>query len=223
VIKRVLIFAAAVVFAQTGHAASADERIRLLPYDPNQVAGLSVSPGYAAVVELGADEAIQNVVVGNSAVWQVTADSSGQRIIVKPLAGAMTTNMIVVTDARRYAFLLDSNGGEGRDLFVLRFTYPEKTALAPSPSSPIATYKLRGTKSLFPAAMHDDGKHTTITWSDQTLLPAIFAVGEGGQEGIVNGRMVGRNYVIEGISPKFVLRLGDAQAVASRKKTKVRK
>jgi len=54
-------------------------------------------------------------------------------------------------------------------------------------------------------------------------LPAVFALEEGGKEAIVNGRMVGGDYVIEGTSPKYVLRLGDARAIASRHVTKARK
>lgn len=222
-IRRTSVFLFAAALAQIAHSAPVDERIRLVTYDPNQVFNLSVGPGYAAVVELGADETIQNVVVGNITGWQVTPDSSGQRIVIKPLAGAPTTNMIVVTETRRYTFLLDSNGGQSRDLFVLSFRPSDPNALGTSQSIPVATYKLSGTKTLFPETMNDDGKRTIITWNDKVLLPAVFAVGEGGQEEMVNGRMLGANYVIEGIFPKFVFRLGNAKAVASRSKIKVRK
>lgn len=219
---RMLILAALAVLAQPAQATPPDERIRLLPYEPDQVVTLAVSPGYAAVVELSPGEAIENVVVGNSAVWQITANSSSDRIIVKPLANATATNMIVVTDARRYAFLLDTNGGASQGLFVLRFSYPETSSAASASSAAAATYKLSGAKNLFPVAMHDDGKRTIITWKDQASLPAVFAVADGGREAIVNGRMVGSDFVVEGTSPKFVFRLGDARAVASRKMLKTR-
>ena len=217
--RRWPILAAAIAIASAGHAVQPDPRVQLLPYEADQVVTLSVSPGYAAVVELGADEVIQNVVVGNSAVWQVTANSSSDRIIVKPLDGAATTNMIVVTDARRYVFLLEPFGAGSQGTFVLRFTYPDSPARMAA-SSPVATYRLSGAKSLYPSAMRDDGTRTTITWTEQTALPAVFALGEGGKEAIVDGRMVGSDYVIEGTSNKFVFRLGDARAVASRKMLK---
>jgi type IV secretion system protein VirB9 len=227
----ILALAVLAAFAPQGMAAvPPDPRVQLLPYESDQVVPLAVAPGYAAVVELAPDEAIQNVVVGNSAVWQVTANSSSDRIIVKPLGDATTTNMIVITDARRYVFMLEPYGGAGGSpgagndgIFVLRFTYPATAAPAKTATAPPATYRLAGARNLFPTSMRDDGQRTTITWSEKTALPAVFALEEGGKEAIVNGRMVGGDYVIEGTSPKYVLRLGDARAIASRRVTKARK
>jgi type IV secretion system protein VirB9 len=220
---RALVLAVAILFGASAQAADQDSRIQLLAYDPDRVVDLAIGFGYAAVIELAPDEAVQNVVVGNSDVWQVTANSSSDRIIVKPLAGAAVTNMIVITDARRYLFQLQPSGGDGQSLYVLRFSYPDKAGAASDPASAaaaLARYKLSGTRGLFPTAMHDDGKRTTIRWAEQAAMPAVFAVGEGGKEAIVNGRMIGGDYVIEGIAPKYMFRLGDAEAVASRKKPK---
>jgi type IV secretion system protein VirB9 len=211
---RSLIFAAAVLLLRPDQVLAADPRIQVVPYAADAVVSLPVTLGYAAVVELGADEEIQNVVVGASAGWQVTANSGADRIIVKPLAGAAHTDMIVVTDVRRYIFMLDP-GGASQDLLVLRFTYPEVAAA--STTAWKAAYKLKGAKKLFPTAMRDDGQRTVITWADQAALPAVFAIGDGGKEAIVNGRMIGADYVIEGISREYVFRLGDTEAVASRK------
>ena len=213
-----LVLAALMVLAQEG---AADQRIRQIPYQADEVVPLSVSPGYAAVVELGSDESIQNVVVGNSSTWQVTASASADRVIVKPLPGASATNMIVVTDVRRYIFMLDSNG-YGQGIFLLKFSYPDvRGAVLAVPSQSVATYRLSGAKRLFPAALHDDGQRTTITWSDQTALPAVFAMADG-KEAIVNGRIVGSDYVIEGTASRYVFRLGDERATASRRTVRTR-
>jgi type IV secretion system protein VirB9 len=228
---RALTLAVIAAFAQQGLAAAPpDARVQLLPYESDQVVPLAVAPGYAAVVELAPDEAIQNVVVGNSAVWQVTANSSSDRIIVKPLGDATTTNMIVITDARRYVFLLEPQGGAsgspgagGEGLFVLRFTYPASAAPAKAAAAAPATYRLAGARNLFPSAMRDDGQRTTITWPDKAALPAVFALEEGGKEAIVNGRMMDGDYVIEGTASKYVFRMGDVRAIASRHVIKARK
>lgn len=211
----VLILAAMAFSGQQGGASPMDPRVQLLSYDADRVVPLPIDAGYAAVVELGRDEAIQNVVVGNSAVWQVTASGAGDRVVVKPLAGAIATNMIIVTDLRRYIFLLQPAEGGGQGLFAVRFTYPETPA--PAAATQVATYRFGGAKTLFPSAMRDDGKRTTITWGDHTALPAVFAESDKGGEAAVNGRMVGRDYVIEGTSRRYVFRLGEARAVASRK------
>lgn len=192
-------------------------QIRAIPYSADQVVPLRVSPGYAAIIEFAADEAIDNVVVGNSAGWQVTPNRRGDRLVVKPLAGTAQTNMIVVTDVRRYVFLLGPADRQDDAQFVLRFVYPtlQPVQLAGSPVS--ATYRFGGVKALVPITMSDDGRRTIISWNATTELPAIFAIDRSGREAIVNGRMVGRDYVVEGIAPRYIFRLGRQKATAIRK------
>ena len=214
-----LLLGAALALGQVaGSGRPVDPHIQLVTYDPGQVVTLSVADGYAAVVELGAEERVDSVVVGNSAVWQVTASKRGDHIIVKPLSGAQPTDMIVVTGDRRYVFLLQPAGAGGPAPFVVRFVYPDAAPVALSATSvPIATYRYRGAKALFPIAMSDDGQRTTISWGRDTALPAIFAVEKGGQEAIVNGRMVGGDYVVERTAERFVFRSGTARAIATRR------
>ena len=191
----------------------ADPRIRTLRYSPDSVIDLQVGYGFAAVVELSADERTDSVVVGNTAGWQVTTTKRGDSVVVKPLAGAAATDMVVVTGTRRYVFVLEP--GAGGSLFTVRFTYPDAGPAAVAPA--VATFRFRGAKELFPAEMHDDGHRTFVSWSAGTLLPAIFAIGRDGREAIVNGRMVDNAYVIEAVAPQFVFRLGNGQAVATRR------
>jgi type IV secretion system protein VirB9 len=197
---------------------SSDRRIRLLPYDPEQVVTLSVSPGFASVVELAEDERVENLVVGNSGAWQVTANKRGDRVIVKPLPGAAQTNMVVLTATRRYVFVLDPFGETS---FVMRFSYPQPVQAAVA-VAPEVTYRLRGDKVLFPLAMYDDGRRTVIRWSAQHPLPAVFAM-NGTQERLINGRMVGDDYIIEGASPRYRFRYGGADATAIRQTPKRRR
>lgn len=198
---------------------SADRRIQLLRYDPDQIVTLAVSPGFASVVELGEDERIENVVVGNSAAWQVTANRRGDRVIVKPLAGSSPSNLIVLTGSRRYVFVLDPFGESS---FIMRFTYPQPVQTAAAEPSAAPTYTFRGNKGLFPVAMSDDGRRTVISWSEQNVLPAIFAM-NGRQEQLVNGRMVGNDYIIEGAALRYKFRYGKAEATATRQKPKRRR
>lgn len=197
----------------------ADPRVQSVPYVPDQVVTLAVEPGFAAVVELSPDERVDSVVVGDSAAWAVTANKRGDRVVVKPLGRAGATNMVVVTDQRRYVFLLEPGGG-GPSPFVLRFLYTQNTAtdaVDAVDAAPPVTYRFRGAKTLFPAAMRDDGRRTTVTWGRDTALPAIFAVDASGREGLVNGRMEDGGYVIEGVAPRYVFRLGRARATATRR------
>ncbi|HLL31765.1 MAG TPA: TrbG/VirB9 family P-type conjugative transfer protein [Allosphingosinicella sp.] len=213
---RAIAAAAALLLGAGAQATASDPRVRYLPYDPGQVVNLMVDGGFAAVVELGREESVENVVVGNSAVWQVTVNSSGNRVIVKPLPGAVPTDMILITAERRYVFLLQPSDGSGQGHFLLTFTYPDTGFATAGRSQPALGYKFAGEKALFPKAMRDDGRRTTITWDEKAALPAVFAMAAGGEEAIVNGRMVGRDYVIEGIARRYVFRLGKDRAVATR-------
>lgn len=193
-----------------------DPRVRVVPYDAGRVFTLPVAAGFASVVDLASDETVDSVVVGNSAVWQITETHDGKSVVVKPLAGAVVTNMVIMTDQRRYTFLLDpSPEGAMQTLFALRFSYAEGAR----PSSQVgraATYSLRGDKALFPLRMYDDGTRTTISWSPQAALPAVFVM-DGSKDSVVNGRMVGNNYVIEGVAARYRFRLGDSEAIAVRR------
>ena len=208
-----------VVVQQMTQQMSMDRRIQQLPYNPNQIVTLSVSPGFASIVELGEDERVENLVVGNSAAWQVTANRRGDRVIVKPLAGASPTNMVVLTASRRYMFMLDPFGETS---FVMRFSYPQPVKQPAAAVAPETTYKMRGDKLLFPLAMYDDGRRTVIRWSAQHPLPAIFAL-NGAEERLINGRMMGTDFVIEGASPRYKFRYGSAQATAIRQTPKPRR
>ena len=202
---------------------SGDRRIQLLTYEPDQIVTLAVSPGFASVIELNEDERVENVVVGNSAGWQVTANRRGDRIIVKPLGGAGPSNLIVLTGSRRYVFVLDPFGETS---FIMRFRYPQlvqaAAAVATAAGGAPLGYRFRGNKGLYPLAMSDDGRRTTIRWGEQNVLPAIFAM-SGRQEQLVNGRMVGNDYVIEGAAPRYKFRYGKAEATAIRQTPKRRR
>lgn len=193
-----------------------DPRVRVVAYDPTQVVDLIVDDGFAAMVELGRDEFVENVVVGNSAVWQVTVNGSGNRVVVKPLPGAATTDMILMTAQRRYVFLLHPSAGSGQGQLVLTFTYSDMEPRAAGTAAAPARYRFGGARSLFPSAMRDDGRRTIITWDEKAALPAVFAVGDKGEETLTNGRMIGRDFVIEGTAMRYVFRLGDDRAVATR-------
>lgn len=208
-----------------------DARIQTVAYDPNQVVQLRVADGYATLVELSSDERVENVVVGNSAAWQVTANRQGDRLAVKPLAGAVSTNMTVVTDVRQYVFLLEPAAGAEATPFLLRFSYPGSGmgpggggGVAQSSAAPAVlpgTYKLSGATELRPRDIFDDGRRTTIIWDAGLPLPATFAVDRRGREQLVNGRMVGERYVVEGIAPRYVFKLGKRDAAAVRVIAKV--
>ena len=66
----------------------ADNRIRTLAYDPEQIVRILGKPGIQSTIEFAADERIENVAVGDSSAWQITPNRRASLLFVKPLARA---------------------------------------------------------------------------------------------------------------------------------------
>jgi type IV secretion system protein VirB9 len=216
--------AAMIALAPAGLAAqvrptpgSGDPRIQTVLYDADQVVQLQGTPGFQIDVEFAADEAIENVAVGDSAAWQVTPNRRGDHLFVKPLMSGVTTNMTVVTSARTYFFEL-APLSDGAMAYTVRFRYPSALAAADdgAATNVEGRYRLSGAHALRPSRIADDGVHTYIEWPRETSLPAVYALNNLGQETLVNGGMRDGLFVIDGISQRLVFRIDSNVARADR-------
>lgn len=220
--KLVATLAAAALFASAPAWASVsprpgtgDPHIQTVDYDPQQVVVLSACLGYALTIEFSPDERIENVSVGNSAVWQASVNKGADRLFVKPMQGAADTDMTVVTDSRVYTFELRPSPSP--DAYLVRFRYP--TAAAASAAKVVVepgVYRFGGAKSLRPAEMTDDGRRTTITWPADAVIPAVSIVAPDGKEALANGAIRNGRYVIDQIADRYVFRAGGRKAYAQR-------
>ena len=197
----------------------ADPRIQSMPYDAGRVVPLRVAPRHQLTVIFSPDEHIENVAIGDSEAWQVTANNRGDSLFIKSLQSGAPTNMTVITDARVYSFELTPAANPGFDVpYTLRFSYPELVTAdhAPTPTPGLGRYRLSGTRGVRPAAIDDDGVRTYIQWKRQQPLPAMFAVEEQGAETLLQGQMRDGRYVIDGVHRALVFRLDRQTARASR-------
>lgn len=199
-------------------AAPSTAQVVGVDYDPNAVVDVPASSGFATVIELGAGETIDTVVVGDSANWQVSSARSDQ-LVVKPGAAATQTNMIVSTDRRRYVFTLSPNAG-GAPVYVVQFNVADKSGKAAKDAKAAGAFRYGGSRALFPIDMRISGNSTTIRWPPKVDIPAVFAVRDDGSEVLTNGRIVGDAYVIDGTAKKFAFKLGKAKATATRRSVK---
>jgi type IV secretion system protein VirB9 len=201
-----------------------DRRVRVVPYVDDQVVLLRGHYGYQIMLELGPDEQIENVAIGDSLAWQVTPNSRADTLFLKPLEPDADTNMVVITTRRRYAFELTAAPGFGAqdaDIFYrVRFEYPrtdaEAAAAAASSAPLVATnvaYVAAGSEATMPAQVFDDGRNTYFQFPPDAALPAIFARDSAGTETLVNFTMRGPVMVIQQLAPSFVLRNGADETV----------
>jgi type IV secretion system protein VirB9 len=200
-------------------AGAGDPRIQTVDYDAGQVVQISAAPGYQVTLQFGADETIENVAVGDSTAWQVSANRNGGHLYLKPLL-AIPTNMTVITNVRVYAFDLVPLPGPTPDMaYTVRFTYPSAAGPLQSAEAELIVegrYRLSGEQSLRPSRISDDGQHTYIEFPRDAAIPAIYAVDERGNESIVNGMMRDDLYVIDAVVPRLVFRIDQHVARATR-------
>ena len=199
-----------------------DPRIQTVDYAADQVVVLEAAPGYQLTVELAPDEQIENVAVGDSGAWQVTANRRGDRLFIKPLQAGVTTNMTVITSARLYAIdLVPLHGPSPEMAYTVRFRYPEpadEAATAEQSAAPTVQgrYRLSGTRRLRPSRIGDDGRQTFIEWPADATLPAVYGVDANGEETLVNGMMREEVFVIDAVLTRLVFRIDRDAARAVR-------
>ena len=203
-----------------------DPRLQTIDYAPDQVFVLEVATGYQLTVELAPDEQIENVALGDSGAWQVTANRRGDRLFIKPLRAGAPTNMTVITNARLYAIDLVSLGGPTPEMaYTVRFNYPNPDAAgagggdeaAADAEAPVdGRYRVSGARALQPSRIGDDGRHTYIEWPADRPIPAVYSVSDDGEESLVNGMMRDEVYVIDSVSPRLVFRIDRQSARAVR-------
>jgi len=198
-----------------------DPRVQSVEYNADQVVVLQAAPGYQIMVEFAPDERIENVALGDSGAWQATPNKRGDHLFVKPVQSGVTTNMVVLTDARTYAFELRPVYGAGDMAYTVRFTYPgtaqadgaTETAAADAPRG---RYRLTGDAAIRPSGIDDDGAKTYIEWPAAATLPAVYSVDAKGREALVNGNMRDGIFVIDSVMPRLVFRLDKQIARAVR-------
>ena len=206
-------------------AVGSDPRIQFVDYVADQVVLIQASQGYQVTLQLGQDELIENVAVGDGAAWQVTANQRRDLLFVKPIQGGVTTNLTVATDARIYLFELSPLVGDWSSMpFVVRFRYPETAETEAAGTTQMGEirghYRLSGARALRPTRIGDDGVRTFIEWPEDRPLPAVYTLDHLGNEALVNGNMRGPFYVIDSVLPSLVFRIDRHVARAVREEAR---
>lgn len=213
----------------------AESRLQQLRYDPGAVIALHGCTGFQSTVAFAPGERIENIALGDAAVWQATPNKRADLLFLKPQAQAAHTNMTVITDRRRYAFELIARPGgacaKGQGLYELRFLYPDEPppvlAAAPAEAPPPApaesalpapgarnsAYSFTGAALNVPSRAFDDGRSTYLSWAVGVDAPAIYRVAPDKTESLVNYTVKGDFVVVDGVAPAFVLRRGPSVAV----------
>ncbi len=201
----------------------ADGRIKQFVYNENTVYRLDMHTNFISTVQFGKSEVVESIQVGDSASWQIIRLKRGDVISIKPLNNDAITNMTVYTDRRVYSFELRAHRGVSghrkNHNFRTTFKYPTGVISEYSGSSSKRgrnfDYQMAGKAPFKPYEVFDNGKQTFFSFSEDGPLPAIFRVGKGGKEYIVNSRTSGRQIIVDGVAKQWTVRIGDAALCVS--------
>lgn len=215
--------------ARDARPSQIDPRVRTVMYQPDEVFKFTGHYGFQSNIEFGADETIQTISMGDSSAWML--QPSGNRLFLKPVEQAATTNMTLITNKRTYLFELHAR--EAQDIqdsdmtFVMRFLYSggsdsgEPGVKRYADSVPLPDfeneperfnfkYTIAGPDTIAPIRIFDDGEFTFFEFRGKnTEVPAFFLVDSQGNESLVNYRTRGNFIVIERVAGKFTLRHGN--------------
>jgi type IV secretion system protein VirB9 len=192
---------------------SADQHVKTVSYDPNNVVIVHGQYGYQTQIVFAADEIVQNISIGDSLAWQAVPVRNN--LFIKPTATSKT-NMTVLTNVNSYNFQLDSTHSKSLPTYKLRFIYPaagynrDGQANAVGVCDPTQInwkYSFTGDKRLAPREAFDCNNQFTYFRFDNTL-PAIFIVDKNRKETLINYQLKGHYLVVNTTAPQFTLRSG---------------
>ena len=217
---------------ETPRSCGADPHIQCARFDEDQVYRVATMPGRAVLIQLEPGETLMDkgAGIGDAKAWAMSA--TGNWVMLKPRASQPDTNLMLVTNRRRYTFSLVSVSRGQPTTWVLRFEYPDtlaKNATAAarrqaavvaasnsgqsvSVASPAANtaYFMRGNLELAPTAAWDDGRFTYFRYTTSRDLPKVFMILADGSEATANFHMEGDTIVVHATARQFVIRYGDA-------------
>ncbi|GAB5098056.1 TrbG/VirB9 family P-type conjugative transfer protein [Caballeronia sp. HLA56] len=215
--------------AKLPHALVTDDRVKQVPYDPNQVYEVVGTYGYQTSIEFANDEVVKVVSLGDSIAWQTVPYQN--RLFIKPVEPNAATNLTVVTDKRTYYFKLTSSKARMTQTFLVRFFYlnsgsnqnaslsgmagggrtDASTSNGIDPARLNIDYGVSGDKATIPLKRaFDDGQFTYFLFDQNAEIPSFYTVGPDGTESAVSPRREGPYMVVKRTASLFTLRNGDA-------------
>ncbi|AET95626.1 TrbG/VirB9 family P-type conjugative transfer protein [Caballeronia zhejiangensis] len=209
--------------AKLPHPLVTDDRVKQVPYDPNQVYEVVGTYGYQTSIEFANDETVKVVTLGDSIAWQTVPYQN--RLFIKPVEPNAATNLTVITDKRTYYFKLTSSKARTTQTFLVRFIYPNSnvngyagtsrsdanTSSGIDPARLNIDYGVSGDKTAIPLKRaFDDGQFTYFLFDHNAEIPSFYTVGPDGTESAVSPRREGPYMVVKRTASLFTLRNGNA-------------
>lgn len=208
-------------------APTRDPRIRRFAYNENHVYRLDLYLKSVTALQLSQSEEVESILIGDSASWEVVKLKAGNVVSIKPTLPSATTNMTIYTNRRVYTFELRcigefTGGSNAAPIFRSIFTYAddekpeESSGTSLEPDRLRADYLFSGDAAFRPRWVQDDGRQTMFFLPEGAPRPAVFRVGSGNNEQLINSRTNGNQIIVDGTSDYWILRIGNESVCIGR-------
>ena len=207
---------------------SVDARVRVVPYDPDQVVRLRAYVGYQIHFQFAEGEEFVGLGAGDTKALDAGAERN--HLMLKPLAPVMATNVTIVTNRRVYHFDYSARarapGPRDDVIYSVRFVYPADDArrLAEAGERQRLSQRLAqggasrprnldywfcGSPSLRPVTAYDDGVQTRLRFGARSEFPTLYVQNDDDSESVLNFTVTEDDeVVIHRVARRFVLRRG---------------
>lgn len=203
-----------------------DERLQTLVYQPNTVVDIHASQLFQTAVEMGHDETIVDIEIGDKSAWLTSFNVQLPYIFfIKPTLDRSDTNLTVMTDKHLYHFQLMVDPSHQKPIYHIKFIYPKRHHSPSAHQHPKANvmpdywyweYTYRGNGSVVPTRIFDNGTQTFLEFDQHARLPAVYQLDDSGHESLVNIRRQGRYLVLNDLFKQLTFRLGRRLAIVTR-------
>ncbi len=207
-----------------------DPRMKIVAYNPSDVVTIIGNHLIFTDIEFDPNEIILSVQMGDSLAWINKVSKNIPYILsIKPILPSSDTNMTVITDKRIYHFRLltrpsdsphsknvtygmqfkyldTNNDGVSDDLSS--FAQMNTTQRSMQQLNWNENYSFTGSKIIAPIKAADNGTFTVFKFSQNTPIPAIFAVDSKRNESLLNTHTQGNYVFVQGVYHQYTFRSG---------------
>lgn len=216
-----------------------ESRARLYAYAEDVVFEVLARPGRLVDIVLEPGERLAAsgpIAAGDTMRWIIGDAVSGPpdaervHVLVKPVAGGLSTNLVINTTRRTYHLDLRSTVGEAGVAAQIAWRYPAPPVVVAAPARALVAavieprptalnfaYRIKGPRVPWrPVRVFDDGRRTYVEFaagSARGELPPLFVVGPDGKTAeLVNTRVEDGRLVVDRLLDRAELRLGQGRS-----------
>lgn len=194
-----------------------DARVRHVNFNPTDVIRIDTHLRVNTSIELGPGERINQVLIGDSASYEVEVLSNRNTISIKPVEARAETNLTIYTNRRAVTFSLTEGRAQTQSFRIVVNMPTDRPAQRQLVAGGRDTgYQFAGSGAIRPVRAWNDGRSTFFEFRSG-VRPSIFGLNTQGYEITQNSHTRGPVVRVTGVRDAYTIRLGDDHICVTRK------